>query len=47
VVSRGIDNIKKRRGEATTDFVLKMAALSESASRPPALPVAAGGFKLK
>jgi twitching motility protein PilT len=37
-VQRGIDNIKKSRGEATTDFVLKMAEKFESASRVPAPP---------
>jgi twitching motility protein PilT len=47
VVTRGIDNIKKRRGEATTEFVLKMAAMSESASRTPAIPASAAGVKLK
>ena len=35
-VQRGIDNIKKVRGENTTEFVLKMAALTESATRPAA-----------
>ncbi len=39
-VQRGIDNIKKKRGEATNDFVLKMAEKFEAAPKvgaPPAL----------
>ncbi|HWN93478.1 MAG TPA: PilT/PilU family type 4a pilus ATPase [Methylomirabilota bacterium] len=38
-VQRGIDNVKKSRGENTTDFVLKMAEKFESAPRmsPPPL----------
>lgn len=37
-VQRGIDNIKKSRGEATTEFVLKMAEKFEAAARVPAPP---------
>src|SRR5215213_4508369 len=39
-VQRGVDNIKKKRGETTHDFVLKMAEKFESAAKiaaPPAL----------
>jgi twitching motility protein PilT len=39
-VQRGIDNVKKRRGESTTEFVLRMADKTESGSRlaaPPSL----------
>jgi twitching motility protein PilT len=43
-VTRGIDNLKKKRGEATTDFVLKMAAHTESVTKTP---VAAGPTTLK
>jgi twitching motility protein PilT len=37
-VQRGIDNIKKKRGENTTEYVLKMADKIESNHRPPAPP---------
>ena len=37
-VQRGIDNIKKERGETTTEFVLKMADKMEVAARVPAPP---------
>jgi twitching motility protein PilT len=37
-VQRGIDNIKKKRGENTTEFVLKMAEKLESRPRPTAPP---------
>ena len=37
-VQRGIDNIKKSRGENTTEFVLKMAEKFEAAARIPAPP---------
>ncbi|HTD66948.1 MAG TPA: PilT/PilU family type 4a pilus ATPase, partial [Candidatus Limnocylindria bacterium] len=37
-VQRGIDNIKKKRGENTTEFVLKMAEKLESRPRPMAPP---------
>jgi twitching motility protein PilT len=37
-VQRGIDNIKKKRGENTTEFVLKMAEKLETASRTYAPP---------
>jgi twitching motility protein PilT len=37
-VQRGIDNIKKRRGENTTEYVLKMADKIESNHRPAAPP---------
>src|ERR1043166_5128508 len=40
-VQRGIDNIKKKRGENTTEFVLKMAEKLESKPRPPAPPAMA------
>jgi twitching motility protein PilT len=46
VVTRGIDNVKKRRGEATTEFILKMAAITEKASKPQPPPVPAT-LKLK
>ena len=42
-VQRGIDNIKKKRGETTHDFVLKMAEKFENAAKiaaPPALQAA-------
>ncbi len=47
VVTRGIDNIKKKRGEATTEFVLKMASFSESSSKPPPVPMTATSLKFK
>jgi twitching motility protein PilT len=37
-VQRGIDNIKKKRGETTHDFVLKMAEKFESAAKIAATP---------
>ena len=37
-VQRGIDNIKKERGETTTEFVLRMADKVEVAARVPAPP---------
>ena len=37
-VQRGIDNIKKSRGENTTEFVLKMAEKFEAGPRVPAPP---------
>jgi twitching motility protein PilT len=37
-VQRGIDNIKKKRGENTTEFVLKMAEKLETRPRPTAPP---------
>lgn len=40
-VQRGIDNIKKKRGENTTEFVLKMAEKLESRPRPPVAPMQA------
>jgi hypothetical protein len=45
-VQRGIDNIKKKRGENTTEFVLKMAEKLETRPRPTA-PVATQTLKLK
>jgi len=47
VVTRGIDNIKKKRGEATTDFVLKMAAMNEASSKPPPVPMAGATLKIR
>lgn len=42
-VTRGIDNIKKKRGENTTDFVLKMAEKLQAAPKisppPPLQPI--------
>jgi twitching motility protein PilT len=54
-VTRAIDNVKKKRGENTTDFVLKMAQHTETATKTPACPylifnpppVPAGGLKIK
>jgi len=40
-VTRGIDNIKKKRGENTAEFTLKMAAFTETASRSAAAAAAA------
>jgi twitching motility protein PilT len=48
VVTRGVDNTKKKRGEATTEFVLKMATMTETRSKsgPPPPPIPAA-LKLK
>ena len=48
-VQRGIDNIKKKRGENTTEFVLKMAEKLESRQRhgaPPPPPMALPALKI-
>ena len=50
-VQRGIDNIKKKRGENTTDFVLKMVEKLESKPRsagppPPPMPGAMPALKI-
>lgn len=47
VITRGIDNIKKKRGEATTEFVLKMAAMTETTSKPPPVPLAPATLKIR
>ncbi|HEY0551799.1 MAG TPA: hypothetical protein VGF13_19495, partial [Verrucomicrobiae bacterium] len=39
-VQRGIDNIKKKRGENTTEFVLRMAEKLESRNKAAAAPQA-------
>jgi twitching motility protein PilT len=47
-VQRGIDNIKKKRGENTTDFVLKMAPMTETATKPaPSAPAQLQTLKIK
>jgi twitching motility protein PilT len=46
-VQRGIDNIKKKRGENTTEFVLKMAEKLESRPRPVTPPPPVQSFKLR
>jgi twitching motility protein PilT len=45
-VQRGIDNIKKERGETTTEFVLRMADKVEAAARVPA-PAALQPLKIR
>jgi twitching motility protein PilT len=46
-VQRGIDNIKKKRGENTTEFVLKMAEKLETRPRPTAPPPPVQTLKLR
>ena len=46
-VQRGIDNIKKKRGENTTEFVLKMAEKLETRPRSVTPPPPAQTFKLR
>jgi twitching motility protein PilT len=46
-VQRGIDNIKKKRGENTTEFVLKMAEKLETRPRAAAPPPPMQTLKLR